>query len=121
MWILLFIIHKDGWTSTEQKKILERLYKIFQLVIFEHLDIPYSFAGINFQIWFWKRRFCFCFHFKNAHRDFSDSSVVKNPPLNAANIKDSIPGLERSSEGGNHTRLLPGESHGQRSLVGYNP
>ena len=94
MWILLFIIHKDGWTSTEQKKILERLYKIFQLVTFEHLDIPYSFAGINFQIWFWKRRFCFCFHFKNAHRDFSDSSVVKNPPLNAGNM-GTILGLGR--------------------------
>jgi len=32
--------------------------------------------------------------------------VVKNPPLNAANIKDSIPGLERSSEGGNHSPTL---------------
>ena len=36
---------------------------------------------------------------------------------------DSIPRSERSPEGGNDNPLqyLPGESHGQRSLVGYSP
>lgn len=58
-----FIIHKNGWNFTEQKKILERLYKIFQLVIFEHLDIPYSFAGMNFQIWFLEEKVLFLFSF----------------------------------------------------------
>ena len=35
----------------------------------------------------------------------------------------SIPGLERSPGGqrGNHSSLLPGESHGRRSLVGHSP
>ena len=32
----------------------------------------------------------------------------------------SIPGLGRSP-GGGHGLFLPGESHGQRSLVGYSP
>ena len=51
--------------------------------------------------------------------------MVKNPPANVGDIRDvgSIPGLERSSGGGItiHSVLLPGESHGQRSLVGYSP
>ena len=40
--------------------------------------------------------------------------VVKNLPANAGDIRDtdSIPGLERSPGG-----ALPGESHGQGSLV----
>ena len=32
-----------------------------------------------------------------------------------------IPGLERSPGEGNGNPLLPGESHGQRSLAGYSP
>ena len=52
--------------------------------------------------------------------------VVKNLPANAGNIRDmgSIPGLGRSTGGGNGKPLqyfLPGESHGQRSLVRYSP
>ena len=48
--------------------------------------------------------------------------VVKNLPANAGQVRDvgSIPGLERSleEEGTTHSVFLPGESHGQRSLVG---
>ena len=48
--------------------------------------------------------------------------VVKNLPANAGEVRDvgSIPGLERSleEEGTTHSVFLPGESHGQRSLVG---
>ena len=33
----------------------------------------------------------------------------------------SIPGLGRSPGGGPTPVFLPGESHGQRSLVGYSP
>ena len=52
--------------------------------------------------------------------------MIKNPPANAGDTRDvgSIPGLGRSpGEGsGNLTPVfLPGKSHGQRSLVGYNP
>ena len=32
-----------------------------------------------------------------------------------------IPGLGGSPGGGNGNPLLPGKSHGQRNLVGYNP
>ena len=52
--------------------------------------------------------------------------VVKNSPANAGDIKDtgSVPGLRRSP-GGKHWQpapvSLPGESHGQRSLVGCSP
>ena len=52
--------------------------------------------------------------------------VVKNPPTNAGDIRDVglIPGWGRSPGGGhgNPTPVfLPGESHGQRNLVGYSP
>ena len=50
--------------------------------------------------------------------------MVKNPPVNAGDTEEvgSIPRSERSPEGGNGTPvLLPGEFHGQRSLVGYSP
>ena len=52
--------------------------------------------------------------------------VVKNPLANAEDIRDAglIPGLVRSS-GGGHGKptlvFLPGDSHEQRSLVGYRP
>ena len=46
--------------------------------------------------------------------------MVKNLPANAGDIRDvgSVPGLERSP-GGPSLVFLTGESHGQRSLVGY--
>ena len=50
--------------------------------------------------------------------------MVKNPPANAGDIRDvgSIPGSGRSPGGGHDNLfLLPGESHGQRSLAGYSP
>ena len=52
--------------------------------------------------------------------------VVKNLPANAGNTRDAglIPGLGRSPGGGHGNPLqyvLPGESHGQRSLEGYGP
>ena len=55
---------------------------------------------------------------------FPGGSVVKNPPVNAGDTEEvgSIPRSERSPDGGNGTPvLLPGEFHGQRSLVGYSP
>ena len=52
--------------------------------------------------------------------------MVKNPPANAEDMRDtgSIPGLGRSP--GRRKRqptavFLPGESHVQRSLAGYSP
>ena len=49
--------------------------------------------------------------------------VVKNPPASAGDIRDagSILGSGRSPEEGmaTHSSGLPGDSHGQRSLVGY--
>ena len=51
--------------------------------------------------------------------------VVKNLPANATDARDMdwIPGLGRSleKEMTTHSLVLPGESHGQRSLVGYSP
>ena len=56
---------------------------------------------------------------------FPGDTVVKNPPANAEDGRDTglIPRLERSSGVGNVTPLvfLPGEFHGQRSLAGYRP
>ena len=49
--------------------------------------------------------------------------MVKNLTAKAGDM-GSIPGLGRSPEEGNGIPLpvlLPGESHGQRSLVGYSP
>ena len=52
--------------------------------------------------------------------------MVKNTPAKAGGIRDAglIPGLGRSPGGGHgqHTPVsLPGESHAQRSLMGYSP
>ena len=49
-------------------------------------------------------------------------SVVKNLPANAGDA-GLIPGPGRSPGEGNGSLLqfLPGESHGQRNLVGYSP
>ena len=46
--------------------------------------------------------------------------VVNNLPANAGDTRDMglIPGSGRSAGGGNDN---PGESHGQRSLVGFSP
>ena len=56
---------------------------------------------------------------------FPGGSVVKNLPANAGDIRDLglISGSGRSHEEGNGNPLqfLPGESHGQRSLVGHSP
>ena len=52
------------------------------------------------------------------------AQVVKNPPANAGDRRDvgSIPGSGRSPERGHSNPVfLPGESHGQRGLVGYSP
>ena len=48
---------------------------------------------------------------------------VKNLPANAGDTGDMglIPGSGRFLGGGNGSPLLPGKSHGQRSLAGYNP
>ena len=47
--------------------------------------------------------------------------MIKNPPANAGD-EGSIPGSGRSPGGGNDILVfLPGESHGQRSLMGYSP
>ena len=50
--------------------------------------------------------------------------MVKNLPANAGDIGDlgSIPGSGRSGEGmATYSSILPGESHGQRSLAGCRP
>ena len=52
--------------------------------------------------------------------------IVKNMPANAGDITDVglIPGSRRSPEGGHDNPFLvslPGESYGQRRLVGYSP
>ena len=57
---------------------------------------------------------------------FPVTLVVKNPPVNAGDVKNegSIPGLGRVSWRRTWQPtpvFLPGESHGQRSLMGYSP
>ena len=51
--------------------------------------------------------------------------VVKNPPARAGGIRDTVQSLGREDpleEGmATHPSILPGESHGQRNLVGYSP
>ena len=50
--------------------------------------------------------------------------VVKDPPANPGDIRDMglIPGCRRCPGGGHGNPVfLPGESHGQRSLMSYSP
>ena len=53
---------------------------------------------------------------------FPGGSVVKNLCASVGDV-GSIPGSERSPEKemATHSVILPGKSHGQRSLVGYSP
>ena len=55
-------------------------------------------------------------------KGFLDGSDGKELACNAEDLT-SIPGLGRSlGEGNNnHSSILPGESHGQRSLAGFSP
>ena len=60
------------------------------------------------------------------HRISQVVLVVKNPPANAGDLRDegSILGWGRTLGGGHINPLqysLPGESHGERSLVSYSP
>ena len=57
---------------------------------------------------------------------FPGGSVVKNPPANAGDVRDSgsIPGLGRlpwRRKWQPTPVFLPRASHGQRSLAGYSP
>ena len=49
--------------------------------------------------------------------------VVKDPPANAGDVRELglISGWRRSPGGGQGNPFLPGESHGQKSLVGCSP
>ena len=49
--------------------------------------------------------------------------VIKSSPTNAGDVRDvgSIPGWGDALEEGITPVFLPGESHGQRSMVGYSP
>ena len=53
---------------------------------------------------------------------FLSGAVVKNLPTNAGDARDTslFPGLGRSP-GGESPVFSPGESHGQRSMLGYGP
>ena len=53
---------------------------------------------------------------------FPGGTVVKNLPVNAGNAGDvnSVPGYQKSPGAGNAV-FLPGQFHGQRSLVSYSP
>ena len=60
---------------------------------------------------------------ENICKLFPGASTVKNPPVNAGD-ESSAPGSGRVSGGGQGNLLavfLPGESHRQRSLMGYSP
>ena len=71
---------------------------------------------------------CFCdwvsfYKDTSCTEDFSGGSEVKNPPANAGDL-GSIPELGRSSWRRKLQLtpvLLPGESHGQRSLANFSP
>ena len=56
------------------------------------------------------------------HVGFPYGSVVKNLPANAGDV-GLIPGSGRSlgEYMATHSSILPGKSHGERSLVGYSP
>ena len=51
--------------------------------------------------------------------------VVKNLPADEGDIRTQVQSLDREDpleEGmATHSSILPGECHGQRSLVGYSP
>ena len=82
--------------------------------------------------WLWTRHWVEIFHIYIClyvciyKRGFLGGANVKNPPSNAGDTRDvgSIPGSGRFLGGAAQQPtplFLPEESHGQRSLMGYNP
>ena len=52
---------------------------------------------------------------------FAGGSEGKNPPANAGGVVQSLGQEDPLEEGrATHSRILAGESHGQRSPAGYN-
>ena len=49
--------------------------------------------------------------------------MVKNPPANAGNMGSTLGSGRSPGEGNGYSTpgFFPGESHGQKSLVGYSP
>ena len=62
----------------------------------------------------------FCVFINKAYVGFPGGSDHKESACNAGDTS-SIPESGRSPGEGNGNPLLPGEFHGQRSLVGYSP
>ena len=93
------------------------------LSVFEKLQLSYaSFVGFVKLLNYSLPQFPCQYHRERASQV---ALLVKNLPANAGDIRDvgSIPGSGRSPGGGWQPTsvLLPGESHGQRSLAGYSP
>ena len=70
---------------------------------------------------------CVCIYIYTDYVRFQVALAVKNPPAHAREA-GLIPGLGRwrkchfsQEEMATHFSILPGESHGQRRLVGYSP
>ena len=61
-----------------------------------------------------------CSNLVQEGRSFPGGTVVKNPPAKQE-IQETVPGSGRPLEKGmaTHSSVLPGKSHGQRSLVNY--
>ena len=67
-----------------------------------------------------ENKVCHCYSTFAPSVSSQEVLLVKNSPANAGDISDkgSIHGSGRYPGEGNGNPLLPGESHGQRSLVG---
>ena len=70
------------------------------LILGDHSSVVQPLRSVSFRTWAFFMHVCIL-------RGFPGGSVVKNPPANARNIGDSgwIPGLGRSSGGGNGNSL----------------
>ena len=115
-----------GWASRTDNKFRNVGGKC-KMILGEKCQRPY-YTGILYYVgkvclYLKSHRVLFKVGVRMCIQGFPGGSVVKNPPANAE-AAGSIPGSGRSSGGGilaSHSSFLPGESHGQRSLVGYRP
>ena len=86
-------------------------------------------TGLRRTSWAWSGMFCSNFAYILLHAliswGFPSGSVVKNLPANAGDAGDmgflARAWKEPLEEAQPTPALLPGESHGQRSLMGYTP
>ena len=116
----MFLRHpSDQWLMSWSLKNWNYVRQFFFLCLGHPVCVA-ELLGVGGENTYW------CHKYWGIAKGFSGGTMVKHPPANAGDPRDSgsIPRLGRFSGVGNGYPtpvFFPGKSHGQRSLAGYSP